>query len=134
MLTFEEDLWDNLDRVSAYHKHGSSMVLGLQNFAIGYNKLVKKFAEGLTKYSSEFEKDMFHVMRSPDYVGNRGEASELEFSTLSIAITGVRSGIDVLARMMEDSAQDIVGDMIEPLETYHKHYSEDSQESISKSH
>ena len=24
--------------------------------------------------------------------------------------------------------------MIEPLETYHKHYSEDSQESISKSH
>ena len=109
------------------------MVLGLQNFAIGYNKLVKKFAEGLHKYSSEFERDMFHVMRSADYVGNRGEASELEFSTLSIAITGVRSGIDVLARMMEDSAQDIVGDMIEPLETYHKHYSEDSQESISKS-
>ena len=126
LLTFEEDLWDNLDRVSAYHKHGSSMVLGLQNFAIGYNKLVKKFAEGLNKYSSEFEKDMFHVMRSPDYVGDRGEASELEFSTLSIAITGVRSGIDVLARMMEDSAQDVVGDMIEPLETYHKHYSEDS--------
>ena len=29
LLTFEEDLWDNLDRVSAYHKHGSSMVLGL---------------------------------------------------------------------------------------------------------
>ena len=69
---------------------------------------------------------MFHVMRSPDYVGDRGEVSELEFSTLSIAITGVRSGIDVLARMMEDSAQDVVGDMIEPLETYHKHYSEDS--------
>ena len=67
-------------------------------------------------------------------MGKRGEASELEFSTLSIAITGVRSGVDVLARMMEDSAQDIVGDMIEPLETYYKHYTEDSQESISKSH
>ena len=110
------------------------MVLGLQNFAIGYNKLVKKFAEGLMKYTSEFEKDMFHVMRSPEYCGNRGEASELEFSTLSIAVAGVRSGVDVLARMMEDSAQDIVGDMIEPLETYHKHYSDDSQDSISKSH
>lgn len=134
LLTFEEDLWDQLDRITAYHKHGSSMVLGLQNFAIGYNKLVKNFAEGLNKYTNDFEKDMFHVMRSSDYVGKRGEASELEFSTLSIAITGVRSGIDVLSRMMEDSAQDIVGDMIEPLETYHKHYSEDSQDSISKSH
>ena len=29
LLTFEEDLWDQLDRVTAYHKHGSSMVLGL---------------------------------------------------------------------------------------------------------
>ena len=69
LLTFEEDLWDQLDRVAAYHKHGSSMVLGLQNFAIGYNKLVKKFAEGLNMYTNEFERDMFHVMRSPDYVG-----------------------------------------------------------------
>ena len=34
---------------------------------------------------------------------------------------------------MEDAAQDIVGDMIEPLETYHKHYNEDSQDSIAKS-
>jgi len=66
-------------------------------------------------------------------VGNRGEASELEFSTLSIAITGVRSGIDVLARLMDDTAQDVVGDMIEPLETYHKHYNDDSKEYLSKS-
>ena len=109
------------------------MILGLQNFAIGYNKLVKKFAEGLSRCSSNFEKDMFNVMRSQDYLGKRGEASELEFSTLSIAITGVRSGIDTLARVMEDAAQDIVGDMIEPLETYHKHYNEDSQDSIAKS-
>ena len=64
LLTFEEDLWDQLDRVTAYHKHGSSIVLGLQNFAIGYNKLIKKFAEGLNKYTNEFEKDMFQVMRS----------------------------------------------------------------------
>ena len=29
LLTFDEDLWDKLDRVAAYQKHGSSMVLGL---------------------------------------------------------------------------------------------------------
>ena len=119
--------------MSAYQRHGSAMILGLQNFAISYNKLLKKFSEGLTKATANFERDMFYVMRSQDYMGKRGEASELEFSTLSIAITGIRTGIDTLARMMEDSAQDVVGDMIEPLETYHKHYSEDSQESINKS-
>ena len=133
LLTFEEDLWDQLDRVQAYQRNGSSMVLGLQNFAISYNKIVKKFAEGLTKCTSNFEKDMFNVMRSMDYMGKRGDASDLEFSTLSIAITGIRSGMDVMARLMEDAAQDIVGDMIEPLETYHKHYSEDSLDCLTKS-
>lgn len=44
------------------------------------------------------------MMRSQEYLGKRGEASELEFSTLSIAITGVRSGIDVLAKLMDESA------------------------------
>ena len=115
LLTFEEDLWDQLDRVVAYQKCGSSMVLGLQNFTISYNKLIKKFAEGLRQTASSFEKDMFNTMRSQEYMGKRGDNSELEFSTLSIAITGVRSGVDILARLMDDSAQDIVGDLIEPL-------------------
>jgi len=66
-------------------------------------------------------------------MGQREDASELEFSTLSIAITGVRSGIDVLSRIIEDAAQDIMGDMVEPLETYYKNYNDDSQESIQKS-
>lgn len=47
---------------------------------------------------------MFNNMRSQEYLGKRGEASELEFSTLSIAITGVRSGIDVLAKLLDESA------------------------------
>lgn len=72
-------------------------------------------------------------MRSNEYMGQREDASELEFSTLSIAITGVRSGIDVLSRIIEDAAQDVMGDMVEPLETYYKNYNDDSQESIQKS-
>lgn len=51
-----------------------------------------------------FEKDMFNVMRSQDYQNkSRGDASDMEFSTLSIAITGVRSGVDILARLMDDA-------------------------------
>lgn len=76
---------------------------------------------------------MFNVMRSNEYMGQREDASELEFSTLSIAITGVRSGIDVLSRIIEDAALDVMGDMVEPLETYYKNYNDDSQESIQKS-
>ena len=66
-------------------------------------------------------------------MGKRGDASELEFSTLSIAVTGVKYGIDVLSRVIEDASSDIIGDMVEPLETYYKNYSDDSQESIQKS-
>ena len=72
-------------------------------------------------------------MRSQDYAGKRGiDGSDLEFSTLSIAITGVRSGVDILAHLMDDAAQDIIGDLVEPLDTYYKHYNSDSQESISR--
>ena len=122
LLTFDEDMWDQLDRVAAYQKSGSSMVLGLQTFASGYKTLVKQFADGLTKCALNFEKDMFNVMRSQDYSGKRSDSSDLEFSTLSIAITGVRSGVDILARLMDDAALDIVGDLVEPLDTYYKHY------------
>jgi hypothetical protein len=59
-------------------------------------------------------------------MGKRGDASELEFSTLSIAVTGVKSGIDVLSRVIEDASSDIIGDMVEPLETYYKNYNDDS--------
>mmetsp|Transcript_20660 Transcript_20660/g.27877 ORF Transcript_20660/g.27877 Transcript_20660/m.27877 type:complete len:130 (-) Transcript_20660:2841-3230(-) len=77
---------------------------------------------------------MFNVMRSQDYLNKRGgDTSDLEFSTLSIAITGVRSGVDILARLLDESSQDIIGDMVEPLETYYKNYDSDSQESISRS-
>ena len=109
------------------------MVLGLQTFASGYKTLVKQFADGLTKCAMNFEKDMLNVMRQNDYSGKSGgDASDLEFSTLSIAITGVRSGVDILARLMDDAALDIVGDLVEPLDTYYKHYNNDSQESISR--
>lgn len=33
---------------------------------------------------------------------------------------------------MDDAALDIVGDLVEPLDTYYKHYNNDSQESISR--
>lgn len=69
---------------------------------------------------------MFNVMRSQEYMGKRSDASDLEFSTLSIAITGVRSGMDVLCRLLDDASQDIMGDMVEPLETYYKNYNDDS--------
>ena len=70
---------------------------GLQSFIGQYNKLVKKFSEGLKQCSSNFEKDMLSSMRVDPYGKKGSESTELEFSTTSIAITSVRSGVDVLA-------------------------------------
>jgi len=52
-------MWDQLNKMSAYQRHGGNVLLGLQNFAVRYNKVVQKFAEGLRKCSNAFEKDMF---------------------------------------------------------------------------
>ena len=89
---------------------------------------MKKFSEGLRKCASNFEKDMsIHNEAN----GKKGvEATELEFSTTSIAITGVRAGIDVLAQILEDSTCDIVGDMMEPIEEYVNLYSKDCKDSV----
>ena len=57
-------------------------------------------------------------MRSQAVSGDKGESSDLEFSTLSIAVTSIRTGIDVLATLIEESQQDVVGDLVEPLEMY----------------
>ena len=48
--------------------------------------------------------------------------SELEFSTLSIAVTSVRSGVTTMAQMMEESTQQLLSDLVEPVEIYNKHY------------
>ena len=125
-------MWDQLGRISQYQKHGTSLLIGLQNFAIGYNKLIKKFSEGLRRCSTNFEKDMFSSMRSQAVSGDKGESSDLEFSTLSIAVTSIRSGVDVLATLIEESMQDVVGDLVEPLEMYQKHYTNDCADSIQK--
>ena len=42
-------------------------------------------------------------MRSQAVSGDKGESSDLEFSTLSIAVTSIRTGIDVLATLIEES-------------------------------
>ena len=57
-------------------------------------------------------------MRSQAVSGDKGESSDLESSTLSIAVTSIRTGIDVLATLIEESQQDVVGDLVEPLEMY----------------
>lgn len=43
---------------------------------------------------------------------------EDDFSTLNQAINSVKSGIETLAAVLDDSLAEIKGDIIEPLETY----------------
>ena len=41
---------------------------------------------------------------------------------MRIALSSVAAGLDTLAGKVEDRVQNIVGDLIEPLETYRQHY------------
>jgi hypothetical protein len=58
LLTFDEDLWDQLPEIQAFHKQGVQMVAGLSSFAHSYHKVLKKFSNGLRKCSENLEKDI----------------------------------------------------------------------------
>jgi regulator of PEP synthase PpsR (kinase-PPPase family) len=68
---------------------------------------------------------------------NKKEPTELsqseEFSTMNIALKSVKKGMDSLCGAVEDRVQNIVGDLIEPLETYQKHYVEECDTAIQNS-
>jgi regulator of PEP synthase PpsR (kinase-PPPase family) len=62
------------------------------------------------------------------------ELSEAEeFSTMNIALQSVKKGMDSLTGALEERVQNIVGDLIEPLETYQKHYVEECESAVQKS-
>jgi hypothetical protein len=53
-----------------------------------------------------------------------------EYTTLTIAITSVKSGLDSLASIIDDSTNTVIGDLIEPLDAYSRTYQSDSNESF----
>ena len=98
-MSYEEDLWDRLDKISAFHKHGSKVLTALQSFSTSYIGLVKKFSEGLQKCSAQFEKDVRSSLKEADSTwhgssSQKCDTNEMEFSTLCIAVGSVRKGID----------------------------------------
>lgn len=53
-----------------------------------------------------------------------------EYTTLTIAITSIKSGLDSLASIIEDTTHTVTGDLIEPLDTYSRTYQNESNESF----
>ena len=53
-----------------------------------------------------------------------------EYTTLTIAMTSVKSGLDSLASIIDDTTHTVIGDLIEPLDTYSRTYQNDSNESF----
>jgi len=53
-----------------------------------------------------------------------------DYTTLTIAFTSVKSGLDSLATIIDDTTHTVTGDLIEPLDTYSRNYQNDSNESF----
>jgi hypothetical protein len=49
---------------------------------------------------------------------------------MKIALSSVKNGIDTLTNKIDDKVQNVMGDLIEPLQTYIKHYEEQASTSI----
>ena len=53
---------------------------------------------------------------------NSDPENDEDLTTLSIATRSVKQAIDALAQMLEDQTHQILGDLVEPVDTFTKHY------------
>jgi hypothetical protein len=45
------------------------------------------------------------------------------FDTTAIAVASLKQGIDMIVKGVQDKINLVIGDLIEPMELYYKHYS-----------
>ena len=123
-LTFDDDLWDQLPEIQNYHKQGTQILSGLQTFAFKYSRLLKKFSYGLKKCA-----ETLIIEASPD---NKDIKSDNHFSTLKVALGSIKNGVEGLANGVDRQMQEILGSLVEPLDTFQKHYTNDTADSFTK--
>jgi len=97
---------------------------GLQTFAFKYSKLLKKFSHGLKKCAGTLI-----VEASPD---NKDIRTDNHFSTLKVAIGAIKQGVENLSVSVDRQMQEILGSLVEPLDTYQKHYNNDCADAFTK--
>lgn len=96
-LSFDRHLWDRLSTVSAYNKAGTQKLNGIRTFATSVNVLIKKFSEGLRKCTEQLEKDMTPSAKAQQVF------EQEDYTTLSLAVQCVKSGVDSLTRNLDES-------------------------------
>lgn len=91
------------------------MLSGLKEFATSYSNIIRKFSKNLRICSHQLESDFLRDKFSAD-------DEDEDFTTLTIAVKGVKVGLDTLAFLVEETTLSIVGDYIEPIENFTKNY------------
>lgn len=75
-----------------------------------YSKVLEKFSRGLKNCAGSLI-----VEASPE---NQDIKHDLHFSTLKVAINSIKQGVEGLASSIDRQMQEILGSIVEPLDTY----------------
>jgi len=90
------------------------MLNGLKQFATSYSNIIRKFSKNLRICSHQLESDFFRDRFQDD--------DDEDFTTLAIAVKGIKMGLDSLAFLVEETTISIAGDYIDPIESFTQNY------------
>ncbi len=87
-----------------------------RQFSMTINKIIKNCSTDLKNAAIQMEKQMVGKEKYQQEFTNE------EDTTLSLVLQLVKSGVDQLAQDLEEATHQILGDLIEPLETFTRLY------------
>ena len=118
-LCYSKDMWDKLIPINQQNKHGIAQLHSLKTFSREFQRLVSKFS-----------KDMHFAIQKWDRQNGTSFFPNQQNTTVAMACDLVQSGVFSMCQALEECSQQIVGDLVEPLETFTKLHTHDSQDTL----
>ena len=112
-LSYGRDLWDCLQVLTENTNQRSQQMKSLRAFFSSFKKTLDSFSSGLNKATLQFDRD---------FVSTREDRHLHIVDTMSTALVNVKGCMDNIIRGLQERAEQVLRDLVEPLELYQKHY------------
>lgn len=120
-LSYGKDLWDSLGILTDNTSQRTHQMKSLRTFFAAYKRALDSFSISLQKAITQFEKD---------FVSQREDHHLHIIDTMSTALVNVKGVMDNIVKSVNEKAEMIHRDLVEPLELYYKHYQSTNQELV----
>ena len=118
-LGFDRNLWNKFATIQQYNRAGAQQLAIIKTFAEAVNQSTLAFATSLRKNVASLDKEL-----------HQAHLEDEQYSTLALAFKCVKNGIENLAVQMEEVTSNVIGDLVEPLDTFTRLYVEETRSKL----